>query len=122
MRLNGAGYPGRLAEIALRRAKLLKWHVGLAKPPMKQLKLRLVLQLPTDALEPCRLLLVQDEGAGILVIATKHHRSVRSLTHKLETNDVLVEPARLLKIADVQLNVSKLLVADHFRFLPYLYA
>src|SRR6266404_1891434 len=118
MRLHGTGHPPGLAEIALRRAKRFIRHVGVAKPAMKQLKLRLVLQLPADALEPRRLLLVQDDGAGILVIATKHHRPVRSLAHELETNDVLVELARLLEVADVQLDVSEFLVADHSRFLP----
>src|SRR6266478_718472 len=122
MRLHGAGHPRSLTEITLRGAKLLIWHIGLAKPAMKQLKLRPVLQHPANALEPCRLLLVQDDGARILVIATEHHRPVRSLTHKLEANDVLVEPTRFLEVADVQLNVSEFLVADHFRFLPYRYA
>ncbi len=88
---------------------------------MKQLELRPVLQHPADALESCRLLLVQDDGAGVLLNAPKHHRTVRSLTHKLETNDVLVELAGFLEVADVQLNVSEFLVADHFRFLPYRY-
>src|SRR5882762_8268551 len=107
MRLHGTRHPCRLAEIALRGAKLFIWHIGLAKPAMKQLELRAVLQLPADALEPCRLLLMQDDGAGILVIATKHYRPVRSLAHKLQTNDVLVELARFLEVADVQLNVSE---------------
>src|SRR5882724_693815 len=57
MRLHGAGHPRSLAEIALRGAKLLIWHIGLAKPAMKQLELRPVLQHPANALEPCRLLL-----------------------------------------------------------------
>src|SRR5260370_4305472 len=118
MRLHGASHPRSLAEIALRGAKFCKWHVGLAKPAMKQLELGPVFQHPANALESCRLLLVQDDGAGILVIAAKHHRTVRSLTHKLETNDVLVELARFLEVADVQLNVSEFLVADHFRFPP----
>src|SRR5882672_7337544 len=121
MRLHGTRHPCRLAEIALRGAKLFIWHIGLAKSAMKQLELRPVLQHPANALESCRLLLVQDDGAGILVIAPKHHCTVRSLTHKLETNDVLVELARFLEVADVQLNVSEFLVADHFRFLPYRY-
>src|SRR6266850_4826222 len=122
MRLHGTRHPRSLAQIALRGAKLFIWHIGLAKPAMKQLELRAVLQLPADALEPCRLLLVQDHGAGILVIATKHYRPVRSLAHKLQTNDVLVELARFLEVADVQLNVSEFLVADHFLFPPYRYA
>src|SRR5882757_3837120 len=100
MWLHGTYHPRSLAQIALRGAKLFIWHIGLAKPAMKQLELRAVLQLPADALEPCRLLLVQDHGAGILVIATKHYRPVGSLTHKLETNNVLVELARFLDIAD----------------------
>src|SRR5882762_3794943 len=113
-RLHGTHHPCRLAEIALRGAKLFIWHIGLAKPAMKQLELRAVLQLPADALEPCRLLLMQDDGAGILVIAPEHDGPVRSLTHKLETNDVLAELARFLDIADVQFNVSEFFVADHF--------
>src|ERR1700751_5541589 len=77
MRLHGAGYPRSLAEIALRGTKLFIGHVGVAQPSMKQLKLRLVLQRPADALEACRLLLVQDDGAGILVIATKNQERKR---------------------------------------------
>src|SRR6267154_4365847 len=118
MRLQGASHPRSLSEIALRGAKLFIWHIGLAKPAMKQLELRPVFQHPSDALEPCRLLLMQDHGAGILVIAPEHDGPVGSLNYKLETNDVLVELARLLDIADVQLNVSEFFVADHFRFLP----
>src|SRR5258705_6120560 len=121
MWLHGTRHPCRLAEIALRGAELFIWHIGLAKPAMKQLELRPVLQHPANALESCRLLLVQNDGAGIFVIAPKHHRTVRSITHKLETNDVLVELARFLEVADVQLNVSEIPVADHFRFLPYPY-
>src|SRR3984893_9668948 len=121
MRLQGASHPRSLAEIALRGATLFIWHIGLAKPAMKQLELRPVLQHPANALDSCRLLLVQDDGAGILVIAPKHHRTVRSLTHKLETNDFLVELARFLEVADVQLNVSEFPVADHLRFLLYRY-
>src|SRR5258708_38984506 len=121
MRLHGTGHPRSLAEIALRGAELFIWHIGIAKPAMKQFELRSVLQHPANALESRRLLLVQNDGAGILVIAPKHHRTVRSLTHKLETNDVLVELARFLEVADVQLNVSEFPVADHFRFLPYRY-
>src|SRR5882757_7019660 len=118
MWLHGTRHPRSLAQIALRGAKLFVWHLGVAKPVMEQLKLRAVFQHPTNALEACRLLLMQDDRAGIFVIATKHHRPVGSLTHKLETNDVLVELARFLEVADVQLNVSEFLVADHFRFPP----
>src|SRR5882724_6473873 len=56
MRLQGTGDSRRLTEIALRGAKLFVWHVGVAKPAMKQLKLRRIFQHPTDALKPCRLL------------------------------------------------------------------
>src|ERR1700739_4979330 len=82
MWLHGTRHPGSLAQIALRGAKLFVWHLGVAKPAMKHLELRPVLQHPANALESCRLLLVQDNGAGILVIAPKHHRTVRSLAHK----------------------------------------
>src|SRR3984893_3373099 len=121
MWLQSTRHPPSLAEIALRGAKLFVRHIGVAKLAMKRLKLRAILQHPADALESCRLLLVQYDGAGILVVAPKHHRPVRSFANKLETDDVLIELARFLEVADVQLNVSKFVVADHLRFLSYRY-
>jgi hypothetical protein len=49
----------------------------------------------------------------VLFIAPEKDRSVSSFAEMLEANDVMVKRFRAIQVADVQLDIAQLSIADH---------